>query len=55
MHLSGAISNLPHGLVFLSLADNGITSKGRYLKYVETWVWNILQGTLLRFTSAYTT
>lgn len=28
IHLSGAFSNLPHGLVFLSLADNGITSKG---------------------------
>ena len=28
VHLSGVFSKLPQGLVSLSLADNGITSKG---------------------------
>jgi len=29
VHLSGVFSKLPQGLVSLSLADNGITSKGK--------------------------
>ena len=28
VHLAGILCKLPHGLVSLSLADNGITSKG---------------------------
>ena len=54
-HLAGAFSKLPHGLVFLSLADNGITSKGIYLNFLQgmavkcrNFGFNLLLGTLLR-------
>ena len=40
MHLAGIFSKLPQGLVSLSLADNGITSKGTCTIMIHLPIFN---------------